>query len=275
MASTPDGTATLSAPDASTDSIEGRIRTAELFAEALKQDQFSLFSQPIAPLAAGKSHHRYVEIFVRFREEEEYLLPPGTFFPILEANHLTAELDRWVVRKVLGWSARKRDSQANWTIPCFNINLADDTIKDKDFAPRVLDALYDSRIPPDRLWFELTVKQLAQFGEAARRTISTLKALGCALAVSDFSGTEADAKDYRDAGVQVVKLAGSVVRDIHRNPRALSNLLAINGACHKFGLQTIAQFVEAREALPMLRKAGVDYAQGFCIAVPVPLGPAN
>jgi EAL domain-containing protein (putative c-di-GMP-specific phosphodiesterase class I) len=275
MAPTPDPTATLHAPDAATDSIEGRIRTAELFAEALKQDQFSLFGQPIASLAAAKSGHRYLEIFVRFREEEEHLLPPGTFFPILEANHLTAELDRWVVRKVLRWASEKRDTKAGWQIPCFNINLADDTINDKDFARHVLDALYESRIPPDRLWFELTVKQLARFRDAARQTISGLQALGCALAVSDFSGTEADARDYWKAGVRVAKLAGGLVRDVHRNPRALSSLLSVNDACRKAGLQTIAQFVEARETLPMLRKAGVDFAQGFCIAVPVPLSVLN
>jgi EAL domain-containing protein (putative c-di-GMP-specific phosphodiesterase class I) len=124
---------------------------------------------------------------VRFREEEEHLLPPGTFFPILEAHHLTAELDRWVVRKVLRWAAEKHDAKSNWQIPCFNINLADDTINDREFARHVLDALYESRIPPDRLWFEITVKQLARFREAARQTISGLKALGCAMAVSDFS----------------------------------------------------------------------------------------
>jgi len=70
------------------DSLEEKM-TAERFAEALEQDQFSLFAQPIVPLAEGKTGRRHLEIFVRFREEEEHLLPPGTFFPILEANHLT------------------------------------------------------------------------------------------------------------------------------------------------------------------------------------------
>jgi EAL domain-containing protein (putative c-di-GMP-specific phosphodiesterase class I) len=40
-------------------------------------------------------------------------------------------------------------------------------------------------------------------------------------------------------------------------------------------LQTIAQFVEASETLAMLRKAGVDFAQGFRIAVPMPLALLN
>lgn len=41
--------------------------------------------------------------------------------------------------------------------------------------------------------------------------------------------------------------------------------------CHKAGLETIAQFVETSEALALVRKAGVDYAQGFRVAMPVPL----
>jgi Amt family ammonium transporter len=278
---TTDSTAALhDAPDAlqrpaPADSMEARMQTAERFAEALRQEQFSLFCQPIAPLAPGKSDRKHLEIFVRFLEEEEHLLPPGTFLPILEANHLTPALDRWEVQKVLRWSAEKRDTKVGWQIPIFNINIADDTINDGDFARHVLDALYESRIPPDRLWFEITVKQLSTFRDPTRQMIAALKALGCAVAVSDFSGTEADVRDYRDAGVQLVKLAGSVVRDIHKNPRALSNLLGMNDACHKFGLQTIAQFVETSETLATLRKAGVDYAQGFRIAVPMPLALLN
>jgi EAL domain-containing protein (putative c-di-GMP-specific phosphodiesterase class I) len=272
MASTTDGAAALDGVQrpAIRETIEARIQTAERFAEALAQDQFSLFCQQIEPLAA-KSDRKRMEIFVRLREEEEYLLPPGNFLPILEANHLTPALDRWEVRKVLNWSAEKRDSQVGWQIPNFNINLADDTINDGDFPRHVLDSLYDSRIPPDRLWFEITVRQFAGFRDAARRMVASLKELGCAVAISDFAGTETDARAYWNTGIQFVKLAGRVVREIHRNPRALSILLEINDACHKFGLQTVAQFVELSETLATLRKVGVDFAQGFRIAVPVPL----
>ncbi len=79
------------------------------------------------------------------------------------------------------------------------------------------------------------------------------------------------AKGYKDAGAQIVKLSGNVVRNIHRSPEALSKLLELNGWCHKLGLQTIAEFVEHADTLPMLRKVGVDFAQGFGIAEPAPL----
>ncbi len=99
-----------------TDDIETRFRTAGNFTEGLKKGLFTLFCQPIVPVESGKADYKYLEIFVRFREEEDKLLPPGTFFPILEANHLTPLLDRWVVREVLRWTADKQGSQPNWHI---------------------------------------------------------------------------------------------------------------------------------------------------------------
>jgi Amt family ammonium transporter len=252
------------------DSLEEKM-TAERFAEALAQDQFSLFAQAIVPLAAGKTGRRHLEIFVRFKEEEEHLLPPGTFFPILEANHLMPQLDRWAVSKVLRWSAERKTKALDWQVPTFNLNLADDTLADEDFAAHVFDSLTESHIPPDRLWFEITVKQLGGMREAATRTIVDLNGLGCAVTVSDFAAGEAEARDYRTCGVKLVKFAGSLVRDVQKDAKALSRLLGINTACHKVGLQTIAQFVETTETLTLVRKAGIDYAQGFRIAMPVPL----
>ncbi|TMH15031.1 MAG: EAL domain-containing protein, partial [Betaproteobacteria bacterium] len=99
------------------DDIESRFRTAGHFTEALTKGSFALFCQPIVPVESAKVDYKYLEIFVRFREEEDKLLPPGTFFPILEANHLTPLLDRWVVREVLRWSVDKQSSQPNWHIP--------------------------------------------------------------------------------------------------------------------------------------------------------------
>lgn len=254
-----------------TDDIETRFRTAGHFTDALKKGLFTLFCQPIVAVESAKVDYKYLEIFVRFREEEDKLLPPGTFFPILEANHLTPLLDRWVVREVLRWAAEKQNSQPNWHIPRFNLNLADDTIRDKDFGGQVRDQLKETKIPPNRLWFEMTSQQMAKLPDAAKQTITRLKSLGCAIAVSDFSSAEMIARGYKDAGAQIVKLSGSVVRNVHRSPEALSKLLEINGYCHKLGLQTIAEFVEEPETLPILRKVGVDFAQGFGIAEPAPL----
>jgi EAL domain-containing protein (putative c-di-GMP-specific phosphodiesterase class I) len=257
------------------DDIETRFRTAGQFTEALKKGLFTLFCQPIVPVESAKVDYKYLEIFVRFREEEDKLVPPGTFFPVLEAHHLTPLLDRWVVREVLRWTVEKQTSRPNWQTPRFNLNLADDTVRDKDFGGQVRDQLKETKVPPNKLCFELTAQQMARFPDEAKQTIGRLKTLGCGIAVSGFSSVEMIARGYKDAGVQIVKLSGSIVRNIHKNPEALSKLLELNSSCQKLGMQTIAEFVEEAETLPILRKVGVNFAQGFGIATPTPLSQVD
>ena len=252
--------------------LETRFQTEERFTEALKQGEFLLFCQQIVPMATEKADHKYLEIFVRFREEEDRLIPPGTFFPVLKAHHLTPVLDRWVVREVLRWVAEKQSSQPNWQVPRFDFNLAEDTIHDRDFPGYVRDQLKATRIPPNRLWFEIEAVHMAQSPTAARQAIANLKSLGCPIAVSDFFGSETIARRYKDAGVQIVKLAGHLVRDVHKNAPGRAKLVAVSEFCSNLGLVTIAQFVEERETLAVLKQAGIHYAQGFAVAVPMPLG---
>ncbi len=44
------------------------------------------------------THH---EILIRMSEEEDNLIPPGTFLPFVEKYKMMPRLDRWVVRYVL------------------------------------------------------------------------------------------------------------------------------------------------------------------------------
>src|SRR5260370_40778637 len=99
---------------------------------------------------------------------------------------------------------------------------------------------------------------MARLADAAKQTIPRLKSLGCAIAISDFSSTEMIARAYKDAGAQVVKLSGSVVRNLHTNPEALSKLLELNGYCQKLRMQTIAEIVTQLDTLATLRHVRVN-----------------
>jgi EAL domain-containing protein (putative c-di-GMP-specific phosphodiesterase class I) len=61
------------------------------------------------------------------------------------------------------------------------------------------------------------------------------------------------------------------VQNLHRDPTELIKAWAINLACQKVGLRTVAKFVETRETLDMAREIEIDYVQGFGIARPAPI----
>ena len=69
--------------------------------QALAQDYFTLYCQPIAALS-GILVYPMAEVLIRLAEEEKALLPPGEFLPILEHYGMMPELDRWVCARRCG-----------------------------------------------------------------------------------------------------------------------------------------------------------------------------
>ena len=71
----------------------------ERLLSALQEDEFVLYAQAILPLVPQTDARAFNEIFIRFKEEDEKLLPPGSFFPMLEEVGMLPYLDRWVVNR--------------------------------------------------------------------------------------------------------------------------------------------------------------------------------
>ncbi len=69
-----------------------------------------------------------------------------------------------------------------------------------------------------------------------------------------------------------MKIDGSFVKDMLKDPVGHAMVEAINRIGHIMCKKTIAESVESRAILVALRTIGVDYAQGFGIAMPEPFG---
>ena len=61
------------------------------------------------------------------------------------------------------------------------------------------------------------------------------------------------------------------MKDILEDKVDLATVKSINEIGHVMGHKTIAEFVENKEILEKLREIGVDFAQGYGIAMPKPL----
>jgi len=72
--------------------------------------------------------------------------------------------------------------------------------------------------------------------------------------------------------VDYLKIDGGFVKDMLEDPIDRAMVEAINDIGHVMGKKTIAEFVENAATVDALREIGVDYAQGFGVAKPVPFG---
>ena len=105
-----------------------------------------------------------------------------------------------------------------------------------------------------------------------RETLSQISALGVTLTIDDFGTGHSSLASLRHFPFDEVKIDGSFVADIGREPAGGAIAQAVIGLAHSLGKRVTAEGVETVEQLNFLRDCGCDAAQGYLLARP---GPAS
>ena len=229
---------------------------------ALVGNQFRLYCQPIAALF-GSVMYPMAEVLVRLSEEEDALLPPGDFLPVLEHYGMMPELDRWVVRESL-----RRLSASRADIPRFSINLSPQTIADAAFPHFFADEVEAHGVSADAIVFEIDEHDAATAPSSVRRLCAAVGSLGASIAIDGFGRGQGQLASMALPCVQYVKLHGSLTRYLGTDEASLVRMLEILRVANDLGVSAIAESVECDEVLARLRAIKVRYAQGFGVCVP-------
>jgi PAS domain S-box-containing protein len=234
---------------------------------ALERDEFTLYWQGIDPLGHAPRGPAMREVLLRMNEEEAYHLPPGTFLPVAEELGLLPDIDRWVVRHVVDFAAGI-DTPTDST---YMINLSTPTIVDPGFGEFVRDCLATHAIPGKILCFELPETDVLADPAAYREFVGSLDGSGCRFAVSGFGRNPLSLRLLKQLRVDYLKLDGSIVLDVLRSPAQLARVKSINRAAHAAGMSVVAECVEDESTRAALERVETDFAQGFGIALPLPM----
>lgn len=270
----------LPEPNDNRDSLYLHTVTQELMAEAdprarlrhaMERGGFLLYAQKILPLKSGLAEPECYEVLLRLKEEEDHFLPPGGFIPVAERYGMLEELDRWVVRSLIVWSSGKRAALPEWRVPLWCVNVSAASLASAGFAAFVCEEVERRSFPGRALCFEINEADAIMHNEDLRRFIAALQPLGCRIGIDAFGSARVSFSYLRGITPDFLKIDGSIIRSILRDPAELAKTRAIHAVCQKAGTRTIAEFVETRETLDKLREIGVDYVQGFGIARPAPI----
>ncbi len=252
----------------------GEMHWVSRIKDALAAGRFHLAVQPITPVAprgAARLHGAHFELLLRMRDEEGREIAPNEFLPAAERYSLASQLDRWVVENALAWL--QTDRAALDAMYLCAINLSGQSLGDEALLGYLLGELDKRLIPASKLCFEITETAAINDYATALRFISILKDRGCRFALDDFGSGLSSFGYLKTLPVDFLKIDGVFVKDIVSNPLDLALVRSINDIGHVLGKQTIAEFVETESILAELRGVGVDYAQGYGIGRPAPIGP--
>lgn len=238
-----------------------------IITEALEEDRFVLYCQPIVPVTESRtSKVRHYEVLVRMVDRQGDIVPPGKFIPVAEHYGLIEDIDRWVLTRIFDHLQHDPDKEQR-----FAVNLSGNTISDEGLKDFIIDKFQTTGVSPKRLQFEVTETAAIRHFDRAMDFINALKDLGCYFSLDDFGSGLSSLGYLKELPVDYLKIDGSFIRNMELNEVDYSMVSTINHLGHIMGISTIAECVENNSQLSMLQEIGVDYAQGFLIARPMPL----
>ncbi len=234
---------------------------------AAEDDRLELFFQPIVPLS-GADDRAFHELTVRLRDDTGELVAPTEFIPAAERYNVMSAIDRWVIERAIAL-LRERERTGK-SVPLLAVNLSGTSLNDESFVDFVLQAVGEPRIAA-ALCFEITETAAVTSLSNARFLMSELKTRGCKFALDDF-GTGVSSFVYlKSLPVDFLKIDGQFISHITQDAVNRSMVEAVSKVGRALGIATVAECVESEPVLAELRTIGVDYAQGFHLARPLPV----
>jgi EAL domain-containing protein (putative c-di-GMP-specific phosphodiesterase class I) len=233
---------------------------------ALEENRFQLYFQEIIPLSSQEnSFIKYGEILLRMLDKEGDIVSPNNFLPAAERYNMITLIDEWVVDKTIGWLAKH-----NRKIK-LSVNLSGMSLSNHDFLNFVVSRIKRYKINPELLCFEITETAAISHMSTAIHFMNVLKKLGCTFALDDFGSGLSSFSYLTSLPVDYLKIDGAFVMDIDKDPMHYAMVKSINEVGQVMGIRTIAEFAASQGIVDSLREVGVDHAQGYAVARPVPL----
>ena len=247
------------------------ISTAGDLRDAIAANRMRLDAQLILPIGTQEmTATPHFELLVRMLTIKGDTIGPDRFMSAAHRYQLMPSIDRWVIENAIAMLQPHADLLVNLPV-VFTINLSGQSLNEETFADYLLQHIETSGLEPGLFCFELTETAAVASIEKAELLMRRLRKLGCGVALDDF-GTGLSSLSYlRALPVTILKIDGSFVRDILKDPRSESMVQAIAQLARTMGIVTVAEYVETDEIRARIATLGVDYGQGFAIGKPVPL----
>ena len=244
--------------------IDSKVRIQ--LTDALKNNKFTLFYQPIISLH-GDTDHRY-EVFIRLKDEDGSLIMPEEFLPAAERIGMAVAIDRWVLARTIKvlhqrW---KKDQPTRLFIKLSVASLKDDTLTGW------LDSqIKDNQLPADCLIFEVKEAAAVTNLKYAKTMCENLKEINCGFSLDDFGvGTNPfQLLDHID--VDYIRLDKSFMEDLIENTQNQEAIQKITEIATERGKLTVAPHVPDASSLSVLWGLGLNFIQGEFLQEPSPL----
>ena len=247
-------------------SLRQDMSIAKEVQEALLDNRLVLAYQPIVDTMTSDA--RLYECLLRMRRPDGQILPAGAFVPVVEQLGLMRQIDRCTLH--LAMEELFNDPYVRLTL-----NISGMTASDQAWLRTLVSYLRGKPEVGSRLTIEITETVVLQDLEESARFVSSVRELGCAVALDDFGAGYTSFHNLQALAVDMVKIVGTFITDLEDKPDNQLFIRTLLGLARGFGLTKVAECVETEAEAEILKREGVTYLQGYLYGRPELTRPAN
>jgi EAL domain-containing protein (putative c-di-GMP-specific phosphodiesterase class I) len=208
------------------------------------------------------------EALIRWKHPEKGILTPFHFIPYAEKSNIITQIDRYVLKKAFE-ILKKWQNDNYFKEFVLSINISPNEFRQIDFIDNLKNLLNEYKINPQKLEIEITETISMQDIAYTVNVLNSVKNLGFKIAIDDF-GTGYSSLNYlKKLPFDTLKIDQTFIRDLEKDRDDLIITKMIVEIAKVLKKQTVAEGVETKKILEIVKSLGVDIVQGYYFAKPL------
>ncbi len=240
---------------------------------ALERQEFFIQYQPLVALDDFKL--RGFEALVRWQHPERGLISPMDFIPVAEDTGQILALGHWALNEACRQMRRWQKRYPSNPPLSISVNLSGRQFAQPNLIEQVRLILEETKLDPRSLKLEITESVVMDNIDTATEMLRQLRALGVQLSIDDFGTGYSSLSYLHRFPIDTLKIDRSFVMQMVDNNENIEIVRTIVMLAQNLGMDVVAEGVETKEQLALLRKLGCENGQGYFFSRPVSVGGAE
>mgnify|MGYP000621432901 CR=1 FL=1 len=240
--------------------MEGELR------KAIKNDDFYLKYQPQIDLYNGEIAG--FEALIRWDHEKLGKISPGEFIPLAEETGLIKEIGSWVLKEACRQVRIWREEGHKPVKMAINVSIHQ--LKDPNFIKEVEENIKENELNPKYIELEITENIMRNLKEL-EVVLDKLKEVGVQISIDDFGTGYSSLSVLQDLPINTLKIDKAFIINSTSDEKSATLVKTIINMAKNLDLNIIAEGVEKREQVSLLRSNDCRTGQGFLFSRPLPV----
>lgn len=233
---------------------------------ALENREFQVYLQPKYDLFSEKMAG--AEALVRWVHPKNGIIPPGDFIPVFEKTGFITELDMYVWERTCQIISRWIKEEHKYVPVSVNVSRKD--IYKENLPQIFLELLRKYGLKPKYLHLEITESAYTENPDQLLKVVNELKDAGFTIEMDDFGSGYSSLNMLAKLPIDILKIDMKIIQSYGERNSSRSIINFIMGLAKWMNLYVVAEGVETKEQIDLLKSLDCNYAQGYYFARPMP-----